>query len=162
MIPSTGWLRNVDIFDPDFGKLILTNQPPRPTKLPQPLRFLYGDGRQDFPDQKTDKINAFDFRLLTVGNVSAVMFAELRSFGWGFKFFIEQFEAYGVGLLDMIAPEVIDDIEPCPPIGTLEDDIKFKSDLTSIIGCCGVVGTEGWIFNGDVFFDGSRTFGDVI
>lgn len=145
-IPTTGWLGTA------------TEQPPEGAPLPEVHEAVYGDGDQgDFvPPTEQQQI---DTVFLFVGTSGFDIEFGLTGGGFGFAVLLQQRDAFGVVLLDFLDPPdpvyanpeedpdvVVETIVPCP-----------TEVFDNVEACCHVF--TGWIFNGAVVFNGTRTFG---
>jgi hypothetical protein len=150
VIPAAGWL--------PFGNN--TNQSADAAPLPVVHELSYGDGAQGIYEPGEEELQ-FENRIWVAGAVGVESLAGFVGNDYGFLVTVTQDGAYGAILIDMLDPpdltkdleeiaETIGTVEPCPS----------NDELLTIEACCSLF--EGWIFDGEVFFDGTRTFGGIL
>lgn len=149
MIPASGWL--------PFGSN--TNQSADAAPLPVVHELSYGDGAQGIYEPGEEQVQ-FENRIWSAGAVSFAPLAGFVGNDYGFLVTITQDGAYGAVLVDMLdPPDLTKDLEdPEEAVGTHES-CPSNDELLTIEACCSLF--EGWIFDGEVFFNGTRTFGAI-
>lgn len=149
MIPTTGWLPDV----------LRTFQSPEPSPLPVPHQMNYGDGAQG--SYAPHDVVPIDLVVLTEGNVNFGMEYgfTLADGEYGFLVNFQQNEVHGVTLLDYLDPPEVDpfDEEEDTDVITDKELCPTNENVQTVEACCSLF--SDWYFNGDVLFNGTRTFG---